>query len=350
MTCVPPIIQGQVLTGPLFSEPMRVETVTANGPTTWVIGLVGVQSERFRKVTLTVGALERLAVLDTQHSFDGAGRLPRLGLQAYALGIAYEFGSPPKLRARGSTSKRVTSSSITTFVEEQCAQFSYADLGPAGRVWRGAATSGEISMDSQLNSRITCYALISCIEEDLRSIVRSSGQDLNITDLLPPDAREEALKRRRHDDRVNAFETDEADDFELLTYIDFLDLSKILHSKLSQHSAALGLDTKALSTCVDALGPTRNRVCHTRPLELEDVTRCLDTSDELLALSKSVFLSLGHTRKRLTQGLLHGLAAQIPAYWTVGGVENNLPLPDFDETNFLGRIDCFLKSAKLRSY
>ena len=202
-------------------------------------------------------------------------------------------------------------------------------------------------MGSQLNSRITCYALISCIEEDLRSIVRSYGQDLNITDLLPPDAREEALKRRRHDDRVNAFETDEADDFELLTYIDFLDLSKILHSKLSQHSAALGLDTKALSTCVDALGPTRNRVCHTRPLELEDVTRCLDTSDELLALSKSVFLSLGHTRTRLTQGLLHGLATQIPDYWTVGGVENNLPLPDFEETNFLGRIDEKRKVKKL---
>ena len=70
---------------------MRIETVIANGSTTWVVGLVGVQSERFRKVTLTVDDLERLAVLDTQHSFDGDGRLLRLGLQAYALGIAYEF-------------------------------------------------------------------------------------------------------------------------------------------------------------------------------------------------------------------------------------------------------------------
>ena len=51
-------------------------------------------------------------------------------------------------------------------------------------------------MGRQLNSRMTCYALISCIEEDLRSIVRSYGQDLSITDLLPHDVREEALKRR----------------------------------------------------------------------------------------------------------------------------------------------------------
>ncbi|HEX9641702.1 MAG TPA: DEAD/DEAH box helicase, partial [Candidatus Krumholzibacteria bacterium] len=91
MTRLPPVSPGQILTGSLFSEPMRVETVLANGPASWVVGLVGTQSERFRKVTLTAADLERLTVLDAQHSFDGDGRLLRLGLQAYALGIAYEF-------------------------------------------------------------------------------------------------------------------------------------------------------------------------------------------------------------------------------------------------------------------
>lgn len=70
---------------------MRVETVQPNGPASWVVGLVGTQSERFRKVTLTAAELARLTILDAQHSFDGDGRLLRLGLQAYALGIAYEF-------------------------------------------------------------------------------------------------------------------------------------------------------------------------------------------------------------------------------------------------------------------
>ena len=88
---MPPISAGQILTGSLFSEPMRVETVQANGPASWVVGLVGMQSERFRKVTLTATDLERLAILDVRHSYNGDGRLLRLGLQAYALGIAYEF-------------------------------------------------------------------------------------------------------------------------------------------------------------------------------------------------------------------------------------------------------------------
>lgn len=91
MTGIPPISAGQILTGPLFNEPMRVETVQANGPASWVVGLVGTHSERFRKVTLTADELNRLTVLDARHSFDGDGRLLRLGLQAYALGIAYEF-------------------------------------------------------------------------------------------------------------------------------------------------------------------------------------------------------------------------------------------------------------------
>ncbi len=83
--------EGQILTGPLFSEPMRVETVHANGPDTWVAGLVGTHSERFRKVTLTSRDLESLTLLDARHTYDGDGRLLRLGLQAYSLGIAYEF-------------------------------------------------------------------------------------------------------------------------------------------------------------------------------------------------------------------------------------------------------------------
>src|SRR5437899_3474465 len=80
-----PIQEGQILTGSLFSEPMRVETARANSPASWVVGLVGTQSERFRKVTLTADELKQLTIVDGQHFFDGDGRLLRLGLQAYAL-------------------------------------------------------------------------------------------------------------------------------------------------------------------------------------------------------------------------------------------------------------------------
>jgi superfamily II DNA or RNA helicase len=91
MTDSPTINPGQILTGPLFNEPMRVETVDGNGASSWVVGLAGTRSERFRRVTITADDLASLTILDSQHSYAGDGRLLRLGLQAYALGIAYEF-------------------------------------------------------------------------------------------------------------------------------------------------------------------------------------------------------------------------------------------------------------------
>ena len=57
-----PIREGQVLTGPLLSEPMQVETVRANGPGVWVAGLVGQRSERFRRVTLTSDDISNLTI------------------------------------------------------------------------------------------------------------------------------------------------------------------------------------------------------------------------------------------------------------------------------------------------
>ena len=91
MSRVPAVSAGQILTGPLFNEPVRVETVQESGAASWVLGVVGTQTERFRKVTLSAGDLQQLTIVDPRHSFDGDGRLLRLGLQAYALGIAYEF-------------------------------------------------------------------------------------------------------------------------------------------------------------------------------------------------------------------------------------------------------------------
>ena len=70
---------------------MRVETVRPNGPDTWIVGLVGTRSERFRSVNLTSRDIETLSIFEVTSTYDGDGQLLRLGLQAYSLGIAYEF-------------------------------------------------------------------------------------------------------------------------------------------------------------------------------------------------------------------------------------------------------------------
>ncbi len=82
---------GQLLAGPLFGEPMRVLTVQAAGGGALTVGLVGVRTSQYRSVTLRPDDLDRLSIQSVGLTYDADGALLRLGLQAYALGIAYEF-------------------------------------------------------------------------------------------------------------------------------------------------------------------------------------------------------------------------------------------------------------------
>jgi len=86
-----PIRVGQTLCGALFNEVVRVESVASNGSDSWSVGVVGMKSERFRRVTLATEDLGSLTILEDARSLDGDPVLLRLGIQAYSLGIAHEF-------------------------------------------------------------------------------------------------------------------------------------------------------------------------------------------------------------------------------------------------------------------
>ena len=70
---------------------MRVVTVNAIAFDTWELGLVGVQTQLFRSVPLSSAEIRTLKIQNAVHSYTGDCELLRLGLQAYSLGIAYEF-------------------------------------------------------------------------------------------------------------------------------------------------------------------------------------------------------------------------------------------------------------------
>ena len=82
---------GLVLEGDLFSEPMRVETVSPDGPDSWTVGLSGLESEKYRRVRLSGTDIAKLRIRSSRPTFDGEGAKLRIGLVAYSLGIAYEF-------------------------------------------------------------------------------------------------------------------------------------------------------------------------------------------------------------------------------------------------------------------
>ena len=83
--------EGQIVTGPLFNEPMRVVISRPNGPDSIEAGLVGLETNGFRSVNLTQADIANLKITDPHPTYDGDGNLLRLGLQAYSMGIAHEF-------------------------------------------------------------------------------------------------------------------------------------------------------------------------------------------------------------------------------------------------------------------
>lgn len=70
---------------------MRVVTIRDEGNHVWTLGLVGKNSERYISATLSESELASLKIISSAPGFDGDGAILRLGLQAYQLGVAYEF-------------------------------------------------------------------------------------------------------------------------------------------------------------------------------------------------------------------------------------------------------------------
>lgn len=103
----------QILRGALFDEPMRIVTVEQGGNNIWVLGLASMQTERFRRGTLDDTDLATLGITEPGFSCKGDGRLLRLGLQAYSLGIASKSRNGDDCHASGyGTRKKYGSAGI----------------------------------------------------------------------------------------------------------------------------------------------------------------------------------------------------------------------------------------------
>ena len=88
---MPPVAEGQVLTGAQFAEPVRVETIKQVSPGAWEVGVSGLNSQKFRKVTLSTEDFKGISASTPTSAYTSKGEYVQLGVQAYALGIAYEF-------------------------------------------------------------------------------------------------------------------------------------------------------------------------------------------------------------------------------------------------------------------
>jgi len=181
-------------------------------------------------------------------------------------------------------------------------------------------------------TRMTIYALISALEEDLRSLIKTHIEDERVIEA-------ELLNRSK-----NRIEKDIGglfSDIELSDIIDYFDLGDTFQTintnkdYFPEHvSKLIKTETKNL----EAIVSIRNRVMHIRPLNFDDLPIVSEFCKKLQKSENTILWSnISETLIRLETDPSFVLALDIVSYDVDESVNHNLPIPDFDETGLIGR-------------
>lgn len=221
--------------------------------------------------------------------------------------------------------------------------------GPAAVVLAGWVTTERRRRPlstTLLATRNTCFALISAIETDFRSALAYEFELVGRFEVLPIDVREAALRRFQLDQKASGSGAS-GSDLDLFVYADFADISKTINANKDVLAGTPAY--QSVAKLLDPLTPVRNRVCHSRPLEPDDFARCMDAAVQLQKLEGIPWRALNQTLKDLKTQPSSVLQLEIPDYWSAdeSRIHHNLPLPEFDDTGFLGRADDRLQVTKL---
>ena len=181
-------------------------------------------------------------------------------------------------------------------------------------------------------SRLTLYAVLSAIENDLRTIVLTYLDHKEAKGILGADALERSLERAKKDGTISQ------DLSSLIFYLDMGDLCPVVNANKTELPSQVAAYVKKITGKINDLIPIRNRVAHIRPLNPSDFPDVFDTAAEFVDSENSVWSHLTSTMEQLKQNPSFVLGISIETYGEKpNSIPNNLPLPDFDETGFIGR-------------
>ena len=192
-------------------------------------------------------------------------------------------------------------------------------------------------------SRLTLFAVIGAIETDLREICSNQfGLRTDLENVLGSNLAKQALDRYEKDFGPSVNPPTVA---QLLVYLDFADSYAVINANTSSIMST-GKYIRSNTVLLEKLVPVRNRVMHSRPLLFDDFSVTLDIAEKLAASQEHSWNNLKSTLIRLREEPSFVLNLEIPSYFE-DKRKHNLPIPDFDETGFLGRKQ---QAAELRKH
>lgn len=187
-----------------------------------------------------------------------------------------------------------------------------------------------MNISNALLKRNAMFCLISAIEIDVRKSIcdlMKEGLEIN-EDIISK------LKERYYTDKNNV-----SDDISvLIDYLDMGDYIQILNfnNELFSNKKVL----KNLTLSIENIIPTRNRIMHVRPLEFDDDSKIFDFVKDIKKYSCILDFCETQNIYNKIENNPDFLLSVIPRASTVdnSNIKNNLPMVDYDDTGFVGRI------------
>ncbi len=193
-------------------------------------------------------------------------------------------------------------------------------------------------------TRLTLYALLSSLEEDLRELLlQSVPATYDLEKTLGGDLFQKTFERFQKENGEGAFVTSLE---ELLPYLDFPEAFELICANKKNLPRSVAQPFIALVPKFQKLTAIRNRVAHSRPLNFEDLPLTLDTLESTTTTIPFDWKNLTKTQERLKDNPGEVLTLTLPES-PEERIFHNLPVPDFDETGFMGRTEQLTNLQKM---
>ncbi len=187
---------------------------------------------------------------------------------------------------------------------------------------------------SSNTARLTIYYLISSFEVDFRRSIGSFLAGTEVASIILPKEMFEKISARFLADGMSPSEVENLDN--VLDYLDFGDLIQLFRKHIKLFPQELQDVVRVHQSKFDELIPIRNRTMHGRPLEFDDLAKTLDLVEELVRFP-AFWPDLRRAATDISSRpeILFGVS--VPLIAESERISHNLPMPDFDETGFIGR-------------
>lgn len=192
-------------------------------------------------------------------------------------------------------------------------------------------------------TRMTVYALISSLEEDLRDLIKTY---ISPEILEKSIAIELQIRAKQRFEKDLGFVYEDLSAHDLVDYFDLGDTYQIINSNTDKIPNHISVYIKRNTNNFEKLIPIRNRVMHIRPLDVEDYPKTFAFCHQLINDEPTIWKHLVNIINIISKNPSHVFKLDVRNFEDTYK-NHNLPIPDFDETGLIGRNDDVRKVKQL---